>query len=128
MTEAWNEAKKFLVDLGNYPLSVKKTEFERARKDKRFRQGEFVIDTISEGYTQSPEKLGMGKSLEIDRKMYDKILEFAKKRNLTTEEDSGLIYLIDSNNRIGIISSCFFTASKPELFEEIGKEIYGLKS
>ena len=129
MSLAWKEAKKF-VDGLDYPLIIRKTEIERVAKEKPFKQGDFTPIYFSPN-NDSPDGIGMRveKSLVFDREGYKKILSFAKERNLTLKNLGERFYFYTSNNAMVVcVTANLFIASDPDLFEEIGTKLYGLRT
>ena len=127
MSEAWNEAKKYVSELKAYPEFVREEELDKMSKEGKFRQGDFVINVYTDDSVV--ERLGMMKEKRIDREFYDKVMSFAKERNLRPENSPISILLRDSlGHVVARIDKTYFEASKPELFEDMGKELYGLKT
>lgn len=128
MSEVWKKAKAYLDTLEDLPHVVKAAKFQKASEEGRFSQGNFRVDFFAREYERSPAILGMCKYTPIDEKKYEKILSFVKKRNLSMIESDIGFYFIDQSGRLGGVFTPCFAASEPELFEAIGKEIYGLRT
>ncbi len=143
MSIAWKRAKEF-VDTHPWKRDwkgrLKEGDVDRELKKRKFTDGEFLVNDYRPGVL-GPYLLGMDNHLglyskkripSID-KVYDKIKSFAKKNFLRIREHKygygslGSISL-EGSSGIAEIGHWYFYASNPELFEKIGKEIYGLKA
>jgi len=141
MAMAWKEAKEFYDSLRNYPPFVLKNEL----LSQRFQQGEFVINeypyfgSYSISYPDD-ELFGMfikEKMLKFDKETYDKVRAFADKRELKIDCPYKAHDLITfyrpvfirthlGKKLLAILDDYGFAATDPQLFEDIGKVIYGL--
>ncbi len=76
-----------------------------------------------------PDRFGMNKKTEINEELYEQVKAFAKARKLNVECIMGAAIPLsdESKNVVGVIHLDGFEATTPELFEAIGKEIYGLR-
>ena len=135
MSQAWKEAKKYADNLSGYPDIVLQRELEKSN----FRQGEFAINSYTNGGYLGMISPGMRRP--FDKERYDKISAFAKERQLkVVNRTAGVVGLLRIQEICeggtfvphetvvaNLHEDCFY-AIEPEIFEEIGKAIYGLKS
>jgi hypothetical protein len=129
MSEAWNNAKKHIDSLSGYPYIVKSSEL----KTDRFVQKDFRVNFYIDGRDpKNPERLGMiSPPKRLEKEVYDKIVALAQEKNLNIDNKSwsSSVYLLDSRDVIvAELDNLSFTTTTPELFQEIGEKVYGMKA
>jgi hypothetical protein len=126
MAMAWRKAKELCDSTQGYPDFVREVEMSKMKIE----QGEFVVNhrhvfATADFYgmfTTMSDKLG-----QVDKATYNKILDFAKKRKLDVTPAPHELNLDRNGTLVARIESYEFTSSDPQLFEDIGREVYGLK-
>jgi len=151
MSEPWNKANQrigYVESLRKYPIAVQENE----KKKINFKDGDFVVNYIGDlGIGMTDET----KIPKITEDVYQRILKFAEKRNLKVRasKDYGIIDLKEKKawenlkktwknaldftpNRIDVgdpasvihLQNHFYASRDPNLFEEFGREVLGLKT
>ncbi|WP_309492945.1 hypothetical protein [Candidatus Hecatella orcuttiae] len=91
-----------------------------------FRHGRFRVNRV---YSFDPLILGMHLNdearLRFNPKVKKTVEDFAARRGLRFQPSSFDIYLLKGEKKVAWLREDFFGASTPELFEEIGRIIYG---
>ena len=145
MALACKKAKAHYVSLSGYPSNVWENEME-----KKFTDGDFVVKYCRDDgfYMYDDKKIPI-----INKEQHDKILEFAKKKNLKAVQtdygvhtdlieeehlkDKIIAFLKDfrygkrtatARKAIIRVRDNFFASKDSQLFEEFGREVIGLKT
>jgi hypothetical protein len=123
MSELWKRAENAVKSLNGFPDFITDNDV----RNLGLRDGEFAIDCYRNGCADCPMQLGMYKQIDIE-KNYDAIAAFAKENGLKVENRVlSIVLRSPMGDREGIVTSTYFSASNPELLEEMGKRIHRLK-
>lgn len=123
MAEAFKEALKWVeaMKAANMPYVIIQDRLPE------FKQGDFVVNRA---YELDPPLLGMlapKQLIHFDKPTLNRIRSFARERGLKVVPSGLNVYLKDREGRtVGWLRLNYWGATSPELFEEIGREIYGI--
>ena len=125
MSEIWRKAGKAVKKMNGYPDFLNSKNIE----DLGLKQGEFVINFYKNGCKDCPMHLGMYKECDIEKKR-DEILKFARVNGFKVEDGvyRSIVLRSPMGDREGVITDRYFSASTPELFEAMGKEILDMRT
>ncbi|TAL47797.1 hypothetical protein EPN87_02090 [archaeon] len=142
MALAFEEAQKVVKETKSKIRYIHSNDIIGALSENGLKQGQFYMNAyFEEGGANQPELLGMRISINFSDNLRKKMNDFAEKRGLEVDYHSGgccsgpysKLYEVkrgvwhDSRKRVAYFSDSYFLASTPELFEEIGTELLGLK-
>ena len=96
-------------------------------KMPEFEADGFVVNRV---YFIGKPIIGMAKNMNVkfDKNFITLVRKFAKFRNLDVEVVGGGIFLKKGEEVVAWLREDFFGADEPTLFEELGREVYGLHS
>lgn len=96
------------------------------------RMPEFEADSfvVNRAYFIGKPIIGMARNMNVkfDKNFIALVRKFAKFRNLDVEVIGGGIFLKRGKEVVAWLREDFFGADEPTLFEELGREVYGLGS
>lgn len=92
-----------------------------------FQQGQFLVNRV---YRFQPPLVGMYSRdyimMQVNKENLRRIRRFARDRKLKLSVSGMNIFLEDQQrNRVGWLRENFFGATEPELFETMGRDLYG---
>jgi hypothetical protein len=134
VAKAWKNGEALLNGLAAYPESVKRAEFKRVTdSDRIYDHDQFHVNQVYNFSGKLVPGMNSGEDYDlvdgIGVKEYNKLISLAASRGLIVEEKPDGFYLSKPDrSEQAFVSKNDFSATTPELFEAIGKEIYELST
>ncbi len=125
MAEAHRKGLEFIAA----KINARVDPFQIQMDFPEFRQGKFRANRI---YGFDPPMIGMYSPqmpmIRFDKHSLSKISKFAKRCRCKFKLSGLDVFLEERGQRVAWLRENFFGATKPELFEAIGNQIYSLKA